>query len=193
MINDVLEFLQIQMDNYLHIKLQKNLSDGLPLIQLSNVAWNDNENTTNTRNDVADAFITLVNVEEDRISQPQKKVIRRGADVEYMNPKVYLNLYLLFSVNATSYIESLKKLSLIIQFFQYTKVFTKNSNPSLPDDVDELIFDLYSLSFMDLNNLWGILGAKYLPSVVYKLRLVVISENFSEGSAPILTEISVND
>jgi hypothetical protein len=45
----------------------------------------------------------------------------------------------------------------------------------------------------DLNNLWGILGSKYIPSVVYKMRLIIISDDFSQGMAQPVIEIKVND
>jgi hypothetical protein len=44
-----------------------------------------------------------------------------------------------------------------------------------------------------MNNLWGILGSKYLPSVMYKLRMISISEEFVLGNAPLLNEIIVNE
>jgi hypothetical protein len=52
---------------------------------------------------------------------------------------------------------------------------------------------MVTLSFQDLNNLWGILGSKYLPSVMFKVRLIKISEEFQEGTAPIVQEIMVTD
>jgi hypothetical protein len=66
-------------------------------------------------------------------------------------------------------------------------------SPGLPAGVEKLVLDLNTLSFQDMNNLWGILGSKYLPSVMYKIRMISISEEFSQGNAPLLHEIIVND
>jgi hypothetical protein len=135
----------------------------------------------------------LVNIEEDRISKSPENYVRQDNNLIYKNPKIYLNLYALFAVNLSSYPESLKRLSFIIQFFQYQNVFTPLGSPGLPAGIEKLILDLNTLSFQDMNNLWGILGSKYLPSVMYKIRMISISEEFSQGNAPLLHEIIVND
>lgn len=191
MIDQVLDFLRSQLDSYLRLKLDP--SSNSAFIQLTNIAWHDTESVAGAGADKSNAFITLVNIEEDRISKSQENFVRKDSSIIYKNPKVFLNLYLLFSVNLSSYTESLKRLSYIIQFFQYQNVFTPLTNPSLPADVEELIFDLYTLSFQDLNNLWGIMGSKYLPSVIYKLRLITISEEFIQGEAGLIRELVVND
>ena len=193
MIDQALTFLNTQLDNYLRAKLDP--ADSSPFIQLANIAWNDTDiSATNGTNASASAFITLVNIEEDRISKSPEGYMRQtNSSIIYKNPKVFLNLYLLFSVNLSSYAESLKRLSYIIQFFQYQNVFTTLNSPGLPEGTDKLILDLSTLSFQDMNNLWGILGSKYLPSVMYKLRLIKISEDFVQGDASLIQEIVVND
>ena len=194
MIDLVLTFLNTQLDTYLRIKLDPTNSN--PFIQVANIAYNDSDTSGGAAgaNNSSNAFITLVNIEEDRISKRTEDYVRQdNNNIVYKNPKIYLNLYLLFSVNLSSYPESLKRLSYIIQFFQYQNVFTPLLSPGLPAGVEKLILDLNTLSFQDLNNLWGILGSKYLPSVMYKLRLIKISEEFVQGDAPLLHEIVVND
>lgn len=191
MIDQALDFLRVQVDNYLRMKLDPSISASF--IQLANIAWHDNETAAGSAGDASDAFISLVSVEEDRVSKSQENFVRSNNTIVYKNPKVYLNLYLLFSVNMSSYTESLKRLSYIIQFFQYRNVFTPATSPSMPDGIEQLIFDLYTLSFQDLNNLWGIMGSKYLPSVIYKMRLISISEEFVQGQAGVIQEVIIND
>jgi hypothetical protein len=194
MIDLALIFLNTQLDNYLRAKLDP--ADSSPFVQLANIAWNDSETSASATgaNGSSSAFITLVNIEEDRISKSPEGYSRMSNNsIVYKNPKIFLNLFLLFSVNLSSYPESLKRLSYIIQFFQYKNVFTTLNSPGLPAGVEKLILDLSTLSFQDMNNLWGILGSKYLPSVMYKLRLIKISEEFTEGDASLIHEIVVND
>jgi hypothetical protein len=192
MIDQVLTFLNTQLDNYLRIKL--DVSNTSPFIQLANIAWNDTDPGGGNGNNLpSNAFITLVNIEEDRISKSPDNFVRQDTGILYKSPKVYLNLYVLFAVNLNSYVESLKRLSFIIQFFQYQSVFTPFDFPGLPPTVEKLILDLNTLSFQDMNNLWGILGSKYLPSVLYKLRLISIDENLAQGTAPLLHQITIND
>jgi hypothetical protein len=191
-IDQALDFLRVQVDNYLRMKLDPLSST--PFIQLANIAWHDSETAAGATGDASDAFISLINIEEDRVSRSQENYVRSTSNtIIYKNPKVYLNLYLLFSVNLSNYLESLKRLSYIIQFFQYRNVFTPLTSPSLPDGIEQLIFDLYTPNFQDLNNLWGIMGSKYLPSVIYKMRLISISEDFEQGTAGVIEQIVIND
>lgn len=186
MIDLTLDFLCKQLNQYLLGKLDLHTGDA---ISLFNISYLGGENSKNNGDGVNNAFMTLVNIEEDRISKSHDNFIRKEGKVIYQNPKVHLNLYLLFSVNLSTYTESLKRLSYIIQFFQKQNVFTPVTNPALPAGVEELILDLNTLSFQDMNNLWGILGSKYLPSVMYKLRMITISENLSLGEAGLITDI----
>ena len=194
MIDQVLNFLRDQIDAYLKVKYA--ITDGTTLIQLGNIAWHDTEDTVST--DKSNAFISLVNIEEDRISKSAENYVRNAnGSIVYKNPKIFLNLHLLFSANLSDYGESLKRLSYIIQFFQYQNVFTPLTNPGgtlnpFPAGVDELIFDLYTLSFQDLNNLWGIMGSKYLPSVLYKMRLIIVDENSMSAEGSFIKSITVN-
>jgi hypothetical protein len=190
-IDETLNFLSAQLKEYLLLKL--DLPPGDP-IQPGNIATLQDMNGggTNTT-ETYSTYLSLVNIEEDRISESQKNYRRHAGTVINQNPKVHLNLYILFAVNQTNYDESLKRLSLIIQFFQYRNVFTPLNSPDLPAGVERLICDMVTLSFQDLNNLWGILGSKYLPSVMYKVRMIKISEEFQEGIAPLVQEIMITD
>jgi hypothetical protein len=191
MIDLTLDFLCKQVNEYLVKKLKLNVTDNA--IMLYNVSQLGSEGAGGAGGDITtNAFITLVNIEEDRISKSQENFIRKDGKIVYQNPKVYLNLQLLFSANLSSYTESLKRLSFIIQFFQYQNVFTPLTTPGLPAGVEELIIDMHTISLQDLNNLWGILGSKYLPSVLYKMRLMTISEDFVQGGAGLITGIDIN-
>ena len=134
-----------------------------------------------------------MNIEEDRISRSPDNYSRIDRQVIYKNPPIYLNLDILFAANYTDYYTSLLLISNVIKFFQFQNVFTPLNSPNLPPGIEELIFDLKTLSLQDLNNLWGILGSKYIPSVVYKMRLIIISDDFSQGMAQPVIEIKVND
>ena len=192
MIHLTLDFLCREINNYLVMKL--DLAPGSNAIVLYNVSQlnSDSGNATNGDSNAA-AFLTLVNMEEDRISKSNDNFIRKDRNIIYQNPEVHLNLFLLFSVQLPSYTEALKRLSFIIQFFQQQNVFTPLTSPAIPTGVEQLILDLYTLSFSDVNNLWGVLGSKYLPSVMYKMRMITISENFAQGDAGLITTINMNN
>jgi hypothetical protein len=189
--DQVLKFLANQLDSY----LQRQQSNNSRNVVLGNVSLiGSNEENGNLNNQV---IISLVNVEEDRISRPVNNYVKVAQQnipqVIYKNPPVFLNLDILFTAYYSDYQSSLLFLSYIIKFFQYQNVFTTLNAPDLPQQIDEVIFDLKTLSLQDLNNLWGILGSKYIPSVMYKVRLVAISDDFAEGDAKLVNEISITD
>jgi len=109
------------------------------------------------------------------------------------SPEIWLNVYILFGANQNRYADALEYISRIVGFFQRQHVFTPEelqdiigdaTDVNLPN-VEKLIFDLYSMGFEELSQLWGIMGGKYIPSVMYKMRMAMIQEAASSDSRPI--------
>jgi hypothetical protein len=144
--------------------------------------------------------ITLVNVEEESTlkNQPAAKKPYYQQAI-YQNPAIYLNLYVLFTSNyaGNDYKLALKRLSYIIQFLQSKNSFSTSSTVtggSLDlgqDGISELRFtmELYTLTFEQINHLWGSLGGRQIPFVMYKLRLIGISERAILRETPLIEEI----
>ncbi len=91
-----------------------------------------------------------------------------------VTPPVYLNLYLLFYANYAdaNYRSGLGMISGTIYFFQQNPVFTQNSLPGLNSVIDKLTFEMVNMDIADHNYLLNLVGAKYLPSVLYKVRML---------------------
>ena len=66
----------------------------------------------------------------------------------------------------------MKFLSYAVGCFQEQPIIDKSSNPELPDGIDKLILDIENINIHELSNLWGILGGKYQPSILYKVRMI---------------------
>lgn len=191
MINESLGFLCDELNRYLRQKLGLGPADiAVSMFNISHLA-DGNNNGGNAP--AANAYLSLVNVEEDRISKQQENYVRGENGIRYQSPKLFLNLYVLFSVNEKTYEESLIKLSFITQFFQYNNVFDTLTTPGLDERIEKLIVDMCSLSFEQLNHLWGTQGGKYLPSVLYKIRQVTINENATTSEAGFIKEIQLNE
>jgi hypothetical protein len=149
--------------------------------------------------------VSLINIEEDRVYKDQKTtIINQQGNVEHLNPEIKLNLYVLISANfqnndendsSDDYVEGLKQLSFIISFFQARNVFTPENSPKLADydpNLKKLVVELYSYSFEQLYNFWSVVGAKYLPSVLYKVRMITFQEReFFDSTIPI-EKIGIN-
>jgi len=187
MINLALDFIAKNIEPYLE---QQQPVGTEPYIQLGNVSALGTGSDSEMQNKI---IVSVVNIEEDRISRSPDNYVRIDQQVIYKNPPVYLNLDILFAANYKHYDTSLRLISNVIKFFQYKNVFTPLNSPGLPPGIEELIFDLKTLSWQDLNNLWGILGSKYIPSVVYKMRLISILDDVNQGLAQPVMEIKVND
>jgi hypothetical protein len=147
--------------------------------------------------------ITLVNVEEESALKNQSALKRPFmGNAIYQNPPVNLNLYVLFSCNYTGdhYNLALKRLSYIIRFLQSKNVFSVSSSvsggsvsPEDPDIIDlKFTMELYTLTFEQINHLWGSLGGRQMPFVMYKLRLVTITERATVREVPLIEEIETH-
>lgn len=171
MIDKALSFLTDEINAYLEFNVGSEYND---TVKLSAIVGQDGSSVKDTDNSL---ILSLVNIEEDRILKSQLPTVEKiNGQVAKINPEVKLNLYLLFTANFNNYKESLKFLSHIVSFFQINNVFTPGSHPTLDPAVRKLIVDMHTVSFEQQNNLWGSIGAKYMPSVMYKLRLIVIRE-----------------
>ena len=129
--------------------------------------------------------ITLVNLEEEPCLRNEPTTERIAGVLVRREPPVALNLYLLFAFEFQTYETSLAHLSSVIGLFQRQRAFTAATasagNP-LPTGLDGLIFELHNMNFEALNNLWGVMGGAYYPSVVYKVRLLRIQADVPQGA-----------
>jgi len=189
MIYEALQIISEQLDNYLS-------SQGLSnLVKLENIALLDSssENAANVNGKVV---LTLLNLEEDSTQKNLPNFKVRNGVTEYKNPPVHLNLFLLISANCDTYDKSLRCISKTIQFFQGKKVFTStntvyNRTNVAFDVVDQFRFnlELYTISLEQLNYVWGTLGGRQLPSVIYKIQLIEIEQDIKLATSGVITHI----
>lgn len=136
--------------------------------------------------------LSLVNLEEERaLKNGQTAFPISTGDVAYRNRPVHLNVFLLFTANYRNYGTALRRLAQVLTFFQGKQKFTfaNSPGPNLPQSgiADfSLAMDLLSLSFEEVNHLWGFLGTKEIPFAIYRGRLVVVADQrVLEGGARI--------
>ena len=123
--------------------------------------------------------LTLVDTEERAAWQ---NILRRffGLNTSLGTARDPLNLYILFTSNYTgiSYQKGLSRLDHIIRFFQNKTLFSASSvgTTAIANAVDlRFTLEYYPLGLKKANQLWGSLGGRQMPFVMYKLRFV--SEN----------------
>ena len=102
---------------------------------------------------------------------------------------VHLNLMLMFAANfgGSKYTEALKFISATIAFFQGRTRFDHHNSPELDPRIERLVLDIENLSVAELANLWGILGGKYVPSVLYRMRMITIDSGQITHLVPRIT------
>ena len=165
-----------------------------PEVILGNISFADAFQDSSSQNITDKVVASVVNIEQENSLRnlPFKRSIQTAAGLTegiQQQPEIYLNIYVLFSANKTNYGTALQRISQVIAFFQRRFVFTQTNTPVLVIlNLDKVIFDLYSTRFEELNQLWSIMGGKYIPSVVYKMRLAVIQDADEEG-AGLISEI----
>ena len=193
MIDRALTLLKKELRAYLVSK-----GDNAANVIIDNIGLSE---TTSGTALIGSVVITLVNIEEENALKNQATLKRFAiGPAIYENTPVYLNLYVLMTCNyfGEGYILALKRLSLIIQFLQSKNSFSSSSAVSGgsndPKDIQELKFtmELYTLTFEQINHLWGSLGGRQVPFAMYKLRLVAISENAIVREVPLIEEIETN-
>lgn len=133
--------------------------------------------------------VTLINVER----EPARGLSQKGGGViSNSSPPVNVNLIVLFSAffSQGNYPEALRFLSFIIGYFVNKPVFTHSNTPALDSKIDKLSFEMLDLNTDTLSNMWSSLGAKYMPSVVYKMRMLTFDDTFVREFRPGISGVS---
>ena len=185
MIDKALDFLRYELDLY----LQDRAKVPPEKVVLDTLA----SSTGNSQSAENVVYLTLANMEEERMGKAQTPY-----PIDYPNtraatePVVKLNLFVLFAPHYRDFKESLKMLYYTVAFFQGRPVFTPETYSRLDSRIEKIMLDLYSPTFEQQNHLWGYLGAKYLPSALYRLRLLVIDDGQTGEDIPPVNEVLVD-
>lgn len=191
---DALTLVLSQLNQYVHYADGSPAGTADPVI-MGNISQLDNAAVANDLENKV--VLTLVNLGEEGALKNNKAYTRiPSGDVNYHNPPIYLNLYLLFSANYSKYDTALKRLTQVMTFFQGRNTFTLSNSSgsplSIPATADIcLTLNLMSLGFEEVNHLWGSLGGKQLPSVVYRGRLVMILDQRLLDSGGVIEQIDL--
>lgn len=173
--------------------LVDEINDSIPgpgagFASLGNIARLDSGSAPPAADSQGNVIVTLVNIEEENTLKNSPFYVRSGDSIKKRNPILYLNLYVLISSPTDPYETALDSMSQVIQFFQGKNVFTAENDASggfSSTELEKIVLELCTLNFEQINHLWGIMGGKYLPSVIYKLRLVPIQSVGGQDVQPI--------
>ena len=86
-----------------------------------------------------------------------------------------------------------------MEFFQAKRTFTQantNFDRALDgmDSIKEFKFhvELFTPSFEEMNFIWGTLGGKQYPTVIYKISVLEIERDITQSEGSLITEINGN-
>ena len=171
MIDKAIVFLHQRINQHLKINLKDD--PRAELISLSGILKQDGT-VAIADNSMA---LTLINLEEETTMGVPVNYINSGNDHGLVNPDLHLNMHLLVTANYNNYAEGLKSLGLVLRFFQGQNVFNAENSADIESvGVQKLIVKLCKIPFEKQNHVWGTLGAKYMPSAIYKVTMISIQE-----------------
>lgn len=148
-------------------------------------------------------IFSVVNIKEEKTLKNLPNIVRNDITLRatYENPPVFLNFQILITATDSGYNNALLMLSRAIRFFQSKNVFTQDdvspasiSTNAPPNPLDrletfKLIFDLYSPSMEEVNHLWGTLGGKQYPFVIYMMRMIDLKYRAVYNESGLITEM----
>lgn len=189
-------------------ELDKHLADtyhlgGSTTIELGNLAEGFHHGSSHHGSSRDKLILSMVNIKEEKTLKNLPNYVRNDTRLStiYENPPVFLNFQILITATHANYTNALLVLSRAIRFFQFKNVFTQdnvepnsieNNSPSNPLDCLEefkLIFDLYSPTMEEVNHLWGTLGGKQYPFVLYMLRMLDLKFQAVQSESGLITEV----
>ncbi len=173
MIAEALTFIS----DFLNHEIKMSFGIDEDRVMVSSLINPDGSVTENIENKI---IISVINLEhETTVKTMGNYVHEAGNSFGKKSPPVYLNLYLLISANYDSknYIEALKMLSAVIGVFQANTYFTKQTNPQMPSPLEKLTFEIFNIPISELSHIWSGIGAKYVPSIIYKVRMITVDDS----------------
>ena len=152
-------------------------------------------------------ILSIVNIEEDKTLKNQslyKEYSGNGNSIDkYKKPSQNLILSLLFTSynkDQAKYAEGLDKLEYIIKCLQYNNVFYYDDllfleqtevSENQAKTMNKIILDLVSLKSEQLNQMWSSLGSRYMPSVLYSMRMIRIQHENNLPTDPVIDKAKV--
>lgn len=119
--------------------------------------------------------LSVVNVEEERVLRVQlpQRVYVDGNQIS-LPPPLKLNLVVLLAAHFSTHDQALGFLSHAMTCLSAQPVFSTDTHADLDPRIGSLTVEMLAYGPEQLNQTWAYLGAKYLPSALYRVRLVTL-------------------
>jgi len=175
MINKALQFTSDVLDQFLRNRFGLDESK----VILNNLIESNGAVPEVNQNKIV---ISLINVEKETLKPFYQRNQRlTGGSYSELSPAERFNLDLLISSNFENYNETLRFLNSVLVFFQVNHTLDASVSSSIPAGLNKLEFEIERITYHQMQSLWTAMGAKYQPSVIYKMRLITIQGDQPDG------------
>ncbi|OYQ36191.1 hypothetical protein CHU95_05210 [Niveispirillum lacus] len=186
MLDRALLFIRDTLDAH----LRSTLSLSEPIVVLNHLQTGEGATSQKNQNRV---IMALTKIEYEPSRQFYNEKIGSSGKTN-KPPAQYFNLNIMMAANFDDYIESLKVMSNVIMFFQANSSFKRSLLPNMPAELSLLEIEIENTSDAKSFEIWSALGATYLPSLIYKVRrLIIDADQISGFTAPLqlpITEVA---
>ncbi len=183
MIYEALNVVAQELNTFLkmHFQLQDNPAVLGTILDETGAVPENNQNKI---------ILSLVNLEHDTNYQYNPQYVKQGNRNYPINLPYNFNLDVLITALFTNYSEALKFLSQAIYFFQSKNVFNAQNTPGLDPQIQQLSFEVVKLSYHETHSLWTAMGAKYMPSVLFKVRMLSFQSDQIQAEVSDISSLS---
>ena len=185
MLHNLLPIIGDELNEFLMSRYKTN-EDRVIISNLMNQDGSQNSDGINK------VVCSLVNIEEETTLKSSYGTVPSSTGFVAGPGSIHMNLTVMFSsmFQGKNYADALKYLSGVIYFFQTKPVFTINNTPGLSSNIEKVVFDIVNISYHDMNSIFSMMGAKYLPSILFKVRMLTFSTDNINDTIPGISAIS---
>ncbi len=199
MIRTALEFIKTELETFMVEREQDPAYSLGSVVSLASLVLPDG---TYNAKDTSHISMMIVNLEDMcREGKRPYYVPANSKEFYRLNPPVELDISVMFAAHSIDYPTALRDISDVIGFFQSNPVFDNDKYPGMnatvlqPDIkpwqlIERLTFQLRNLSFDQLNNIWGMLGAKFMPAVVYKMQMLTVFDTKGKDKSAAISQVN---
>ena len=136
-------------------------------------------------------IVSLLNVENEPAAGSRVDYRALKGGVVKQRQALHLNLYFLVAAHfaTENYNEALKYISETVSFFQVNNHLDSKSEPRLEGKVEQLLIEICRWNIDETSRMWHMMGAKYLPSVAYKMRMITFIDNTTSLVIPVTSGV----
>ncbi|WP_298922121.1 DUF4255 domain-containing protein [uncultured Roseobacter sp.] len=130
--------------------------------------------------------IFLTNIAHDAVPRSRRDGI---AGQLSQAPPLHMDVYFMVASghDADLYGEGLKLISAALMFFQSKPVFTPLTTPEMPLGLSQLTVEVSNLKTEEIAQVWANLGGRYTPSIMFKMRSILIDAGAITSVVPLIT------